>query len=163
MLATIEHTLGELSHVIGQLNSSEFSAPLSVLNNSSIGQHTRHSIEMFQCLLKGYDGGRFSYDDRQRDLQLETDIAFAQNQIKLICIEMNLPNKALTSTYKLGDSIVEVETNFFRELVFNLEHCIHHNALIRIGVNASTDIPMSDHFGVAPSTMEYRKSCAFSV
>jgi hypothetical protein len=163
MLATIEHTLGELSHVIGQLNSFEFSAPLSVLNNSSIGQHTRHSIEMFQCLLKGYDGGRFSYDDRQRDLQLETDIAFAQNQIKLICIEMNLPNKALTSTYKLGDSIVEVETNFFRELVFNLEHCIHHNALIRIGVNASTDIPMSDHFGVAPSTMEYRKSCAFSV
>ncbi|MEY3835038.1 MAG: hypothetical protein RI989_466 [Bacteroidota bacterium] len=163
MLATIEHTLSELSHVIGQLHHDDYSKPLSVLSNSSIGQHTRHSIEMFQCLLKGYDKGSFSYDHRLRDLQLETDISFAQNQIKQICIEMNLPNKSLTSSYNLGESTVEVETNFFRELVFNLEHCIHHNALIRIGVNATSDIVMSEHFGVAPSTLEYRKSCAFSV
>ncbi|MFM1771398.1 MAG: hypothetical protein RLZZ71_540 [Bacteroidota bacterium] len=163
MLATIEHTLSELSHVIGQLHHDDYSKPLPVLSNSTIGQHTRHSIEMFQCLLKGYNQGNFSYDHRQRDLQLETDVSFAQNQIKQICIEMNLPNKALTSSYYLGESTMEVETNFFRELVFNLEHCIHHNALIRIGVNATSDIVMSEHFGVAPSTMEYRKSCAFSV
>jgi hypothetical protein len=163
MLATIEHTLSELSHVIGQLHHDDYSKPLPVLSGASIGQHTRHSIEMFQCLLKGYDKGSFSYDHRQRDLQLETDVSFAQNQIKQICIEMNLPNKALISSYNLGESTVEVETNFFRELVFNLEHCIHHNALIRIGVNATSDIVMSEHFGVAPSTMEYRKSCAFSV
>jgi len=162
MLATIEHTLGELSHVIGQLNSQDFSAPLTVLSNSTIGQHTRHTIEMFQCLLKGYDSGEFSYDHRERNLLLETDIAFAQHHLKLICSEINLPNKSLISTYNLGDSIVQVETNFFRELVFNLEHCIHHNALIRIGVSSKTDIPMTDHFGVAPSTMEYRKSCVFS-
>lgn len=163
MLATIEHTLNELSHVLGQLQDSEYSKPLPVLSGSSIGQHTRHNIEMFQCLLKGYNEGSFSYDNRQRDLQLETDIAFAKKQLKLICFEMNRPNKALTSSYKLGESIIEVETNFFRELVFNLEHCIHHNALIRIGVNDISKIVMSEHFGVAPSTMEYRKSCAFSV
>ena len=162
MLATIEHTLSELSYVIGQLTSSEFCSPLSVLSNSSIGQHTRHSIEMFQCLLKGYDCGEFSYDNRERNLLLETDIAFAQHHLKLICSEINLPNKSLTSTYNLGESIVQVETNFFRELVFNLEHCIHHNALIRIGVNDISDVTMSEHFGVAPSTMEYRKSCVFS-
>ncbi|MFA9221382.1 MAG: hypothetical protein ACEQSL_09360 [Sediminibacterium sp.] len=162
MLATIEHTLSELSHVIGQLNSSEFSSPLSVLSNSSIGQHTRHSIEMFQCLLKGYEGGEFSYDNRERNLLLETDIEFAQHHLKLICSEINLPNKSLNSTYNLGESIIQVETNFFRELVFNLEHCIHHNALIRIGVNDISEIVISEHFGVAPSTMEYRKSCVFS-
>jgi hypothetical protein len=39
----------------------------------------------------------------------------------LICSEINLPNKSLTSAYNLGESIVQVETNFFRELVFNLE------------------------------------------
>ncbi len=162
MLATIEHTLDELSHVIGQLNSVEFSKPLPVLNNASIGQHTRHSIEMFQCLLKGYDSGNFSYDNRERNLLLETNIGFAQTHLKLICTEIKLPNKSLTSTYNLGESIIQVETNFFRELVFNLEHCIHHNALIRIGVNNISDIAISEHFGVAPSTMEYRKSCVFS-
>jgi hypothetical protein len=163
MLATIEHTLGELSHVIGQLNSTEFATPLNVLSKATIGQHTRHSIEMFQCLLKGYKNGNFSYDHRPRNLQVETDVAFAQEQLRLICSEINLPNKTLTSTYNLGESIVQVETNFFRELVFNLEHCIHHNALIRIGVNDISEVAMSEHFGVAPSTMEYRKSCAFSV
>jgi poly-beta-hydroxyalkanoate depolymerase len=163
MLATIEHTLSELSHVIGQLRDTEFSSPLNVLSNSSIGQHTRHSIEMFQCLLKGYERGEFSYDHRERNLQLETDIAFAQQHLKLICSEINLPNKSLISTYNLGESIIQVETNFFRELVFNLEHCIHHNALIRIGVNDITDIVVSEHFGVAPSTLEYRKTCVYSV
>jgi hypothetical protein len=162
MLATIEHTLSELSHVIGQLNSEDFSKPLSVLSHASIGQHTRHSIEMFQCLLKGYDTGEFSYDNRERNLLLETDISFAQHHLKLICTEIDLPNKSLISTYNLGESIVQVETNFFRELVFNLEHCIHHNALIRIGVNDITEVVISEHFGVAPSTMEYRKSCVFS-
>ena len=162
MLATIEHTLSELSHVIGQLKPLDFSKPLSVLSNASIGQHTRHSIEMFQCLLKGYDSGEFSYDNRERNLLLETDIAFAQHHLKLICSEINLPNKTLTSTYNLGESIVQVETNFFRELVFNLEHCIHHNALIRIGVNDISEVLISEHFGVAPSTLEYRKSCVFS-
>ena len=162
MLHTIEHTLNELSHVIGQLNSSEFSKPLQVLNNASVGQHTRHSIEMFQCLLNGYEKGHFSYDDRERNLRIETDSSFAQEQLKVICSTIELPNKPLMSSYNLGDSIVQVETNFFRELLFNLEHCIHHNALIRIGINEITDIPMSEHFGVAPSTMEYRKSCVFS-
>lgn len=162
MLATIEHTLNELSHVIGQLNSVEFSKPLPVLNNASVGQHTRHSIEMFQCLLKGYESGNFSYDNRERNLLLETNIGFAQTHLKLICAEIKLPNKSLTSTYNLGESIIQVETNFFRELVFNLEHCIHHNALIRIGVNDISDIAISEHFGVAPSTIEYRKSCVFS-
>ena len=162
MLATIEHTLNELSHVIGQLKPLDFSNPLPVLSNSTIGQHTRHSIEMFQCLLKGYDNGEFSYDNRERNLLLETDITFAQHHLKLICSEINLPNKTLTSSYNLGESIVQVETNFFRELLFNLEHCIHHNALIRIGVNDISDVAMSEHFGVAPSTMEYRKPCVFS-
>lgn len=162
MLATIEHTLKELSFVIGQLDSSDFSKPLPVLGNSSIGQHTRHTIEMFQCLLNGYESGIFSYDNRERNILLETDVAFAQEHLASICSDIQLPNKNLESSYKLGESLVCVETNFFRELVFNLEHCIHHNALIRIGVNDISNIAMSEHFGVAPSTMEYRKSCVFS-
>lgn len=161
MISTIQHTLNELSYVIGQLNSVEYSRPLNVLNNASIGQHTRHTIEMFQCLFKGYENGSFSYDDRPRNLQIETDIAFAQLQLDLICSELSIENKPLISSYKLGDSMVQLETNFYRELVFNLEHCIHHNALIRIGINDIRAIQMSDYFGVAPSTIEYRKTCAF--
>lgn len=161
MISTIQHTINELSYVLGQLNSVQYSKPLDVLNNATIGQHTRHTIEMFQCLIRGYESGRFSYDDRPRNLQIETDKAFAQLQLSLICSDLRLENKPLISSYKFGDAIVHLETNFYRELVFNLEHCIHHNALIRIGIKDISTIEMSDHFGVAPSTIEYRKTCAF--
>jgi hypothetical protein len=161
MISTIQHTIIELSHVIGQLDAEEYNKPLVVLNNATIGQHTRHGIEMFQCLFRGYESGSFSYDDRPRNLQIETDKVFAQMQLSLICSELSLENKPLICSYKFGDAIVQLETNFYRELVFNLEHCIHHNALIRIGINAISTIEMSDHFGVAPSTIEYRKTCAF--
>lgn len=161
MISTIQHTINELSYVIGQLNSVQYSKPLEVLNNATIGQHTRHTIEMFQCLFRGYESGRFSYDDRPRNLQIETDKAFAQLQLSLICSDLRLENKPLISSIKFGDAIVHLETNFYRELVFNLEHCIHHNALIRIGIKDISTIEISDHFGVAPSTIEYRKTCAF--
>jgi len=161
MISTIQHTINELSHVLGQLDSVEYSKPLGVLNNSSIGQHTRHIIEMFQCLFKGYEKGSFSYDERPRNLQIETDKEFAQLQLMLICSGLELDNKPLISSYKFGDSLVQLETNFYRELVFNLEHCIHHNALIRVAINNISTIKISDHFGVAPSTIEYRKKCAF--
>jgi hypothetical protein len=161
MLSTIQYTLSELSYVIGQLDDVEYSKPLGVLNNVSIGQHTRHSIEMFQCLFDGYESGRFSYDNRPRNVELETDRAFAQLQLQIICSNLDLVNKQLISSNKLGTSHVQIETNFYRELLFNLEHCIHHNALIRIGINSFSVIEMSENFGVAPSTIEYRKTCVF--
>ena len=45
-----------------------------------------------------------------------------------------------------------VDSNVQRELAFNLEHAIHHQALIKIGLNQLGQ-HMESGFGVAPSTL----------
>jgi hypothetical protein len=45
------------------------------------------------------------------------------------------------------------------EIAYNLEHTIHHMALIRVGLHELGDITLDDSYGVAPSTLKYRKRC----
>ena len=56
--------------------------------------------------------------------------------------------------------IVTIPSNYYRELAYNLEHTIHHMALIRVGITEVSGIQLSDDFGVASSTVKYRKQCA---
>jgi hypothetical protein len=59
-----------------------------------------------------------------------------------------------------NDQVV-ISSSIERELAFNLEHLVHHMAIIRIGLNIAVpklDIPMN--FGLANSTKRYRKENA---
>jgi hypothetical protein len=44
--------------------------------------------------------------------------------------------------------------------MYNLEHTIHHMALIRIGISEVSDIRLSENYGVASSTIKHLQSCA---
>jgi hypothetical protein len=51
-----------------------------------------------------------------------------------------------------------VNTSFERELVYCLDHAIHHQALIKIGLKEQElSHLVSQDFGVAYSTLRYRK------
>jgi hypothetical protein len=51
------------------------------------------------------------------------------------------------------------ESNYFRELLYNLEHCIHHQALIKVAILQCETVTI-DNFGVDQTTIEYRNQCA---
>ena len=62
--------------------------------------------------------------------------------------------------YELDGTLNQLDSNYYREVMYNLEHAIHHHALIKVAIIHFTDLDLPDSFGVAPSTMEYRKACA---
>ena len=159
--AAIE-VINQLRDLLNQLNPNEYTKNLAVLNESTIGQHVRHTIEFFQCLINGSLTGIVDYDGRERNLLIETDLFFAMNI--LVDIEMSIakeanPDMVLKIRANYGESSFElIESNFMRELMYMIEHSIHHFALIRIGVQENfKHIPIAPTFGVAYSTIKYKQ------
>ena len=153
--------LDSLVDVLEQLPAqSSYAEPCTALSDASIGQHTRHIIELYQCLISGYDPGEINYDDRKRNTLLENDIAAAVDAIKKIQLVLQQPDKALKIHCEHEDQSVCIESNYYREVLYNLEHCIHHQALIKVALVSVKDIRIADSFGVAPSTLQYRQQCA---
>jgi hypothetical protein len=153
----ISPVLNELAETILLLNNDKYAQKSSLLNGSSIGGHTRHVIELFQCLLTGYETGFVNYENRKRNITLETNADIASAALQNIAEEILQPNKILLLQSKFAEMELEIETNYFREIIYNLEHSIHHMALIRVAINELTDITLSETFGVAPSTIQYKK------
>ena len=129
-----------------------------MLGSSSIGQHVRHVVEMMQCLQNGYEGGIVNYDERKRNTRIESDNLFAANLLKELLLTLQQPDKGLALQQEGNDEAVQ--TTYKRELLYNTEHAIHHMALIRVGISEASTINISDEFGVASSTIKYRKECA---
>ena len=76
-----------------------------------------------------------------------------------IYIEMVRPNKPLLleAGYKEdSDELIIIETNYYRELAYNMEHTVHHMAMIRIGINELSSVAVDESFGIASSTIKYR-------
>ena len=159
----ISNLLEQLQYVIDELNPGQYTEPVKLLSQSSIGQHTRHILEFFVELNKGYESGMVDYDKRIRNKAIEADKDFAISTINQIKNTIEKPDKELLLQAEYGegaDHQAQVFSNYFRELVYNLEHTVHHMALIRIGVNAISQVVIPDEFGVAASTLKYRNSCA---
>jgi len=157
---TVKNCLDGLIDLLQQLPDDEFSKPCRHLSNASIGEHTRHIIEMFQCLENFYNIGIINYDNRERNARIQTDTKFAIEKIKEIQKSLRSENKKIELEHVVDGELNLIETNYYRELLYNLEHCIHHQALIKVAVLQYDAIKIDDNFGVARSTIEYRNQCA---
>lgn len=159
LLTSINNNLGELIALLQQLSNSEYSNPCVQLSNSSIGEHTRHIIELFQCLENQYEFGVVNYDNRPRNRLTQTDTKFAIKQIMAIQNNLDKENKKIVLYQKIDGNEINTESNYYRELLYNFEHCIHHQALIKVAIFQYENITIDENFGVARSTIEYRKQC----
>jgi hypothetical protein len=157
---TVKGTLEDLRNLLYQLSDKDYVVPITYLGNSSVGSHVRHIIELFQCLLDSYEHGILNYDNRKRDKQIESELLFAVEVINSIINEIEKENKNLSLEQLISADCICIETNYFREVIYNLEHCIHHQALIKVAAYQLENINIKENFGVAPSTIEYRKQCA---
>jgi hypothetical protein len=163
LAATTDGLFLQISNALALITAEQYSYKNSLLGNASVGQHIRHVVELFQQMISGYTAGEINYENRQRNFLIETDKIFAVEQLNIIANEIDLPNKnlLLTADYTItNDDTLTIITNYHREVIYNVEHCIHHMALIRIAFQSAFGIMLPEDFAVAPSTLKYRKACA---
>ena len=156
----IKNNLITLSSTIELLSDEDFTKPIVNLSNSTIGEHVRHIIELFDGLEKGYKIGIINYDDRERNKTIQTNKAFAISCLGTIINTFEKENKNLELNTLLVSANNLIQTNYYRELLYNYEHCIHHQALIKVGLLELNIQLTNTYFGIAFSTIEFRKSCA---
>lgn len=162
LIQNIQQTLGELNGVMCLLTEQQFSRSLPIFSGSTIGMHARHVVEFYQCLLEqSFDSQRVNYDNRSRDLLLQTNLDyFIQTVESIISTLDTMGEKQLKHPLSIatddGDDVMI--SSLSRELQYNLEHTIHHAALIKIGILSQVpDATLPPSFGVAPSTIRYRE------
>jgi hypothetical protein len=171
IFSEVRTILLQLTNTLFQLNEDEYTMSLEILSNSSIGEHTRHIIELFEIPIKKYESGVIDYDNRKRNVRIQTEIDFAVECINKIISEIEKPNKPIEIVVRLNTNKSEVVTlsnnhseivqsNYLREILYNLEHCIHHQAIIKIGLKSLGKNIVDEDFGVAKSTINYRNQCA---
>lgn len=159
----IQHLVQQIDDIIAQLADDEYSRPLEVFNGSSIGQHTRHVIEFFAELDRGYQHGVVDYGNRKRNKELETDKKFALTLLTEITSAFNKEDKQLQLSVdfqSLPATPEMIATTYYRELAFVIEHTVHHMALLRIGIEQIKNVAVPTDFGISASTQRFRSSCA---
>lgn len=154
--------LAQISEAIKQMDETEFTSPSKTLSGSSIGQHLRHTLEFFLCLEQGLSSGVINYDKRAHDKTIETDKEVALAVIKrmhsFVGHQMNDKPLVLEASYNSSEDIASVKTSYFRELTYNIEHAVHHMAIMKIGISeVASHVQLPADFGVAASTIRYRE------
>ncbi len=156
--------LSQLASLVEQIDERDFSKPCPSLGNSSIGQHLRHTLEFFLCLQSGCDNGVVNYDKRAHDKLIESDKFIAAstiNRVKAFIASHHSDfSLKLEVGYELDSEESQVmDTNYFRELTYNIEHAVHHMAIIKIGIREVANyISLPPDFGIAASTIRYKEA-----
>jgi uncharacterized damage-inducible protein DinB len=156
--------LDQLADLVQQVDAADFAKASATLSNSTVGQHLRHTLEFFICFEQGYEQGVINYDKRQHDKLIESDKFIALATIKrIVGFVQNLrENKILkleVSYDTHSNEFVTIDTNATRELVYNIEHAVHHMAIMKIGIREiAAYVKLPADFGVAASTVRYKEA-----
>ncbi|HEY4206992.1 MAG TPA: hypothetical protein VGM31_09270 [Puia sp.] len=149
----------QLGELLERLSDEEYCRPVPLLSGASVGQHVRHVIECFLELEEGRLTGDVNYDLRKRDRRLETDRQFAGMQMAFVQYAFGKPDRPLNLHAAFDEGVtIALSSTYYRELMHNLDHAIHHMAMIRIGVAEFSGVALPESFGVAYSTLKYRSN-----
>lgn len=149
--------------VLDDIPAEVLTAETPVKGYGTIGEQFRHLINYVQILLRDFDKGVFNFNDRERDIALETDKLAIDHMLadlhervgefldkdpdtSLRSVFIPVTNKPPVEDGKtLGDAIDYVS-----------DHSYHHIATIKLLAHIQ-GIQIGADAGVAPATEVYRK------
>lgn len=142
------------------LNHEQYTYKSTWLNGASIAEHLRHSFEFYACLINGIESRVINYENRQRNKEIESDITYAVEQMNALKKQLEMFDLAEAVKVESKDTLTpQINSSFERELLYCLDHAIHHQALIKIGLKElDLDHLIAPEFGVAYSTLRHRQN-----
>ena len=159
----IQQITQQLTDFITSISATDYARSLDALSGNTIGKHVRHIIEFYEALLQSCEVGVLNYDLRKRNLVYETNPQIAATQllyaVEQLTQQLSNKNIAISLHYSVMCGIEgQVASCLEREMLYNLEHTIHHQAIIQIAAKTAgfaQHLPPS--FGVAFSTQQANK------
>ncbi len=158
----MEEQLLSLNWLVSNLSDEQYAMSLPLLSGNSIGKHVRHILELLEELLDGQSRAKVDYDNRSRSLELEVSTTAARLLISNQILKINEldADKSLVLSAQYSsekDGSIEIATSINRELYYNLEHAVHHMAIIQIVLNYTRWLVAPQTFGVAYSTQRHQQ------
>jgi hypothetical protein len=156
------HILSQLNDLVTQISEEDYAKPSEALSQGTIGQHLRHTLEFFVCFEMGFGQGVINYDKRGHDKIIERDKFVALAALDRIAAFIQSLNENKRLKLEVGydlthEEFICIDTNATRELVYNIEHAVHHMAIMKIGIREiASYIKLPLDFGIAASTIRYK-------
>lgn len=151
--------------LLDMLSDSDYRLPLPIFNGSTIGQHFRHILDFYNCVLVGATHGELNYSNRERSPSIEHNTemaktAFLKLQQEIVKLSDTTQLKVCTDFHTTTNQVdVIVDSSVGRELMYAYDHAVHHLAIIKIGIRENFDYDRVDEsIGVAPSTIMHEAS-----
>lgn len=153
--------LDQIDSLLNLLDQNVFTKKHAFINHSTVGQHTRHILEFYHCILQHFPSQRVCYDDRKRSLDLEQSIILTKEAIchiknGLSSLADDVSITFVASYSETHDNKESIPSSLKRELAYAMDHTVHHLAIIKIILNLE-GLKMEEFLGVAPSTIRFNK------
>ena len=131
-----------------------------LLKGASIGKHVRHIAEFYECMLFNVENNTINYDNRKRNNLLEENLKYTIDYITEIIDTLKKieTNKRVVLISNFEKKTISMESSLYREITYNIEHTVHHLAIISIAIPIHFSyINVDETFGYADSTIQYLK------
>jgi hypothetical protein len=136
---------------------------------SQPGAHIRHVLDHYHALREGCQAGVVDYDHRRREASVETDRAQALAEIQSVKTWLT---SVSTSTITIPQALyvksevslcsctsVTLRTDFSRELLYVLNHTVHHVAYIALLLQHK-GLVVDTSVGLAPATASHCRAAS---
>ncbi|KEQ19500.1 DinB family protein [Endozoicomonas numazuensis] len=160
-----QEAVEQLMGFVSGLSSEDYRFRDSELFQSTIGQHLRHVLDLYEAIRSPAVEGAVDYDLRRRGLLLEHEKNAGLAELKDLqqwlqalkaddlAVEVEMKTEVLLSE----NSSVRLKSSLARELIFASSHLTHHLALMAtIAKVAGNNIDPS--VGMAPATSSFTRS-----
>ncbi len=155
----------QLVEFVESLSEEDYRFSGSELFMSSIGQHLRHILDLYQVMIQPTKEGVVDYDVRRRGLALETEKEAGLQELRALRSWLeSLTPESLAQEVQVKTEVLLSETcsvslpsTLARELIFTASHLTHHLALM-VTIAKVIGYQVDDAVGLAPATNTFVES-----